>query len=97
MDEIASIIENKNLKAKDCRYHTIRSLENDGRIRALALKEDNKIHIEYTCPFCGNSSYMIQEWVDVSKAARIKFKFRCEKCDKLIKIEKLKSKKKEKR
>ncbi len=91
--EIGKIIENKGLKPSDCAYHTLRSLENSGKVRGLVVKGENILHIEYVCPFCGNSSYKTQEWKQVSRAAKIKFKFKCDKCGKTIKVEKLKGKK----
>ena len=93
MGKIDDIITQRNLKSADCGYHTIRTLENNGRVRALVVKGETVLHIEYTCPKCGHSAYKTQEWVNVSKGAKIKFILDCEKCGLKIKVEKLKGKK----
>ena len=93
-DKIQKIITEKKLTPADCAYHTLRSLENNGKVRALVVKGDNTIHIELICPFCGIYTYVTQEWGNVSKAAKIRFKTKCPKCGKTIKVEKLKGKKK---
>jgi rRNA maturation protein Nop10 len=96
MDDINKIIAAKKLKAADAEYHTIRVLENGGKIRALVIKGNNTLHIEYTCPNCGHSAYKTQPWVLVSKQARYKFSTKCDKCGFEIKVEKLKGGKKPK-
>ena len=70
-----------------------RSLENNGKVRALVIKGDNVIHIELICPKCGNYNYFSQEWKPVSKAAKIRFTIKCPKCGNTVKVEKLKGKK----
>lgn len=90
MDKIAKIIAEKNLKASDAEYHTLRTLENGGKIRALVIKGENIAHIEYVCPSCKHAGYKTQEWKKVSKAAKYRFKTKCDKCGFLIKVEKLK-------
>jgi ribosomal protein L37AE/L43A len=97
MDDIDKIIAAKNLKAKDAEYHTIRVLENGGKIRALVVKGDNTLHLEYTCPQCKHSAYKKQVWVPVSKAARVRFAVKCDKCGFEMKVEKLKGGKKPKK
>jgi len=92
-NKIDSIIKEKKLTPSDCRYHTLRSLENNGKLRALVIKGENIIHIELICPFCGAYSYMTQEWVKISKGSKFKFKLKCPKCGKLVKVSKLKGKK----
>ena len=96
MDEINRIIAEKKLKANDAEYHTIRLLENGGKIRALVVKGDNTLHIEYVCPSCKHAAYKKQEWAHVSKAARYKFSTKCDKCGFEINVDKLKGGKKPK-
>ncbi len=95
-DKISSIIKEKNLGAKDCKYHTLRTLENNGKVRCLIVKGDTTVHIELICPKCGEYSYITQEWKDVSKASKIRFRVECSNCGNKLKIEKLKGKKKKK-
>ncbi len=95
-DKIQKIIKEKNLTATDCSYHTLRTLENKGKIRALAIKGEDVIHIELICPFCNAYSYVTQEWGKVSKGSKFRFKVKCPKCEKLIKVTKLKGKKSKK-
>ena len=97
MGKIDDIIREKGLKPKDCSYHTIRALENNGRIRGMVIKGDNVIHIEYTCPKCGHKAYKAQEYKKVSKAAMYRFSTKCDKCGFNIKVEKLKGGKKKKK
>lgn len=92
-DKIQNMIAEKNIRPADCGYHTLRILENNGRIRALVLKGENTMHIEYVCPKCNHYDYVQQEWKQVSKAAKIKFEIKCSKCGFAIKVEKLKGKK----
>jgi len=92
-DKISKIIAEKKLTASDCGYHTLRILENNGKIRCLVVKGENIVHIELICPKCGTYSYITQEWGEVSKAAKLRFKVKCPKCGFLIKVEKLKGKK----
>jgi len=97
MDGISKIIAEKKLRAKDAEYHTIRILENGGKVRALVVKGDNTLHIEYTCPNCKHSAYKKQPYAAVSKAARCRFSTKCDKCGFEIKVEKLKGGKKPKK
>lgn len=87
--EIENMIKSRKLTIKDCDYHTLRNLENNGKIRALVLKGEKIVHIELICPNCGKYSYYTQEWKSVSKAAKYRFKTKCPKCGFLIKIAKL--------
>ena len=89
-DKIEKLIAEKGIQPADCVYHTIRTLENNGKIRALAIKGETVVHIEYVCPKCGNYGYFTQEWKDVSKGAKYKFTTKCPKCGFIIKVEKLK-------
>jgi len=93
-DKIESIIKEKKLTPAECDYHTLRILENNGKIRALVIKGDNLAHIEFTCPKCGNYEYKTQEWRKASKGAKYRFETKCSKCGNVIKVEKLKSAKK---
>lgn len=93
-DKIQTIIKEKKLSAQGCKYHTLRTLENNGKVRCLVIKGDDTVHIELICPKCGTYSYITQEWKPVSKAAKIRFRAECSKCGNKVKIEKLKSKKK---
>jgi predicted nucleic-acid-binding Zn-ribbon protein len=92
-DKIDKIIKEKKLTPSSCDYHTLRTLENKGKIRALVIKGDNKLHIELICPKCGTYNYMTQEWKQISKGAKIRFRVECPKCGNKIKVEKLKGKK----
>lgn len=92
-DKISGIISSKNLTPKECGYHTLRALENNGKVRALVVKGDKILHIEYVCPKCGHYAYITQEYKPVSKSAKIRFILKCAKCGETIKVEKLKGKK----
>ena len=92
-DKIDKIIAEKKLTAADCEYHTLRPLENNGKIRALVVKGESIIHIELICPKCGSYNYITEEWKPVSKAAKIRFAIKCLKCGNVVKVEKLKGKK----
>jgi ribosomal protein L33 len=92
-DKIDKIIAEKKLTAADCEYHTLRPLENNGKIRALVVKGENIIHIELICPNCGSYNYVTEEWKTVSKAAKIRFSIKCSKCGNVVKVKKLKGKK----
>ena len=91
--EIDKIITSRKLTPADCEYHTLRTLENNGKIRALVIKGENIAHIEFICPKCGTHSYQTQENKKVSKAAKIRYKVECPKCGEKLKIDKLKGKK----
>jgi hypothetical protein len=95
-DKIDSIIKEKKLTPPDCEYHTLRVLENNGKVRALVIKSIPIIHIESICPKCGNYDYNSQDYVKVSKAAKIRFTVKCSKCGTPIKVEKLKGGKQKK-
>jgi endogenous inhibitor of DNA gyrase (YacG/DUF329 family) len=92
-DKIQKIIAEKKLNPKECEYHTLRTLENNGKVRALVIKGDNTVHIELICPKCGTYSYTTQEYKKVSKASKIRFRTECPKCGNKVKVEKLKGKK----
>ena len=89
-DRIDKIIAEKKLTPATCGYHTLRVLENNGKVRALVVKGENVIHIELICPKCGAYDYHAQEWKKVSKGAKYRFETKCSKCGFEIKIEKLK-------
>jgi len=93
-DKIDKIIAEKKLTPTTCDYHTLRVLENNGKIRALVIKGEAIIHIELICPKCGTYDYQTQEWKKVSKGAKIRFSTKCPKCGNAIKVEKLKGAKK---
>jgi len=95
-DKIQKIINEKKLTPSDCSYHTLRTLENKGKIRVLVIKGENTAHIELICPFCNAYIYITQEWGKVSKGSKFRFKVKCPKCGKLVKISKLKGKKNKK-
>jgi len=92
-EKIDKIINEKKLTPSSCDYHTLRTLENKGKIRALAIKGDNTLHIELICPKCGAYSYITQEWKKVSKGAKYRFEAKCPECGNIIKVPKLKGKK----
>lgn len=92
-DKIDKIISEKKLTPSSCEYHTIRILENNGKIRALVVKGENILHVELICPKCGTYSYNTQKWKQVSKGAKYRFETKCSKCGNVVKIGKLKGKK----
>jgi ribosomal protein S27AE len=92
--EIEKIIKERKLTLADCDYHTLRTLENGGKLRALVLKGEKIAHVEFICPKCGNYEYKTIEWKPVSKAAIYRFSVTCSKCGYVIKVEKLKKAKK---
>jgi hypothetical protein len=89
-DKIDKVIADRKLSASDCEYHTIRVLDNNGKIRALVVKGESVVHVEMICPKCGNYDYHIEEWKHISKAAKIRLTAKCPKCGEKVKIEKLK-------
>jgi len=89
-DKIDKIIAEKKLTPATCDYHTLRVLENNGKVRALVAKGENIVHIELICPKCGEYSYQTEEWKQVSKGAKIRFTIKCQKCGNIVKVEKLK-------
>ncbi len=92
-NKINEIIRGRKLTPSDCSYHTLRTLENNGKIRVLVIKGEVMAHIELICPFCNAYSYVTQEWGKASKGSKYRFKIECPKCGKLVKVSKLKGKK----
>lgn len=84
-DKISSLIKEKNLKSSQCVYHTLRILDNGGKVRVLVLP-DQIARAEYVCPKCGQYGYYEVEW-------KRPFSVKCEKCGATIKVPKLKGKK----
>ncbi len=95
--EIDRIIQERKLKAADAGYHTLRPLENGGRVRCLVIKGEDQAHIEYVCPGCKHAAYKQQPWVTASKGSKFRFSTKCDKCGFEIKVPKLKGGPKEKR
>jgi peptide subunit release factor 1 (eRF1) len=95
--EIDKLIKERGLKAGDAEYHTIRTMENGGRVRALVIKGEKTVHLEYICPQCKHAGYKHQEWKDAGKGAKFRFSFKCDKCGFEIKVPKLKGGPKEKK
>ncbi|MFH0928975.1 MAG: hypothetical protein V1818_01310 [Candidatus Aenigmatarchaeota archaeon] len=93
-DKIDKIIKERKLTPPDCTYHTLRPLENGGRLRVLVIKGEDVAHAELICPYCGKYTYSEQEYKKVSKAAKVRLRIECSGCGKNIKVEKLKGKKK---
>ncbi|NOZ81924.1 MAG: hypothetical protein GXO63_02120 [Candidatus Micrarchaeota archaeon] len=83
MNIISEFIEKNGIKPSDCKYHTLRSLENNGKVRVLVLKSDSVARTEYICPGCSHHGYTEKEW-------RRPFSVKCEKCGFLIRVPKLK-------
>jgi hypothetical protein len=93
-DKIEKIIAERKLTPAECGYHTLRILENNGKVRALVIKGESIVHIEFICSKCGNYEYKTQEWGKFSKGAKYRFEAKCSKCGNIIKVKKLKSAKK---
>jgi peptide subunit release factor 1 (eRF1) len=89
-DRIEKFIEEKGIKPSDCSYHTLRTLENNGKIRVLVLKGENIARCEYICPKCGHYAYCEKEW-------KRPFSVKCEKCGATIKVPRLLSEIKKKK
>jgi len=89
-DKIEKVINDKKSTPVECEYHTLRNLENKGKIRALVIKGESIAHIELICPKCGNYDYHTQEWKQASKGAKYRFEIKCPKCGNVIKVSKLK-------
>ena len=88
-DKISKFIKEKGIKPSDCSYHTLRSLENNGKIRVLVLKEDGIARCEYICPYCSHYGYEEKPW-------KRPFSVKCGKCGKSIRVPKLLSELKKK-
>ena len=86
-EKIGNIIRDRKLTTKDCAYHTLRNLEDGGKLRILVLKGENQAHVEYVCSKCKNYGYKQEEW-------KRPFQFKCENCGATIKVSKLKGKSK---
>ena len=89
-NKIDQIIKERGLKASECAYHTLRSLDNDGKIRVLAIKGEENATAEYICPFCGKHGSAEELW-------KRPFSIKCCGCDKTMKVPKLKGKKDKKK
>ena len=96
-NKITKIITDKKLKISDCAYHTLRVPEDGGKVRALLVKGEKMMHVEYVCPSCKHEGYKQQEWKAVTKAAMYRFETKCDKCGFLIQVPKLKGGKKKKK
>lgn len=79
-------------------YITTRELLNQlgqptGRIRILKMKEAGEAVVEYVCPTCGFSEKRKELWTEpflTGKGANKTFNIVCKKCNRKIKILKLK-------
>jgi len=89
-DKITQIIKERGLKPSDCAYHTLRGLENNGKIRVLAIAGETNALAEYICPFCGHHGMEEKLW-------KRPFSVKCGGCGKTIKVPKLKGKKNKKK
>ncbi len=81
-DKIAKFIKENGIKPSDCTYHTLRTLENGGKLRVLVLKSETIARCEYICPKCGHYGYCEKEW-------KRPFSFKCENCGATIRVPKL--------
>ena len=81
--KIQEFIQKNNIKPSECKYHTLRDLDNKGKVRVLVLKKDSIAKVEYICPFCGHYGYLEKEW-------KRPFRFKCENCGRTIRVPKLK-------
>jgi len=86
--KIDELVKEKNLKPSECLYHTIRILDNDGKIRVLVL-HDKIARVEYNCHKCGEYGYQEVPW-------KRPFSVKC-KCGAIIKVPRLKGKKDKKK
>ena len=93
-DKIEKIIAERKLTPKECEYHTLRILENNGKVRVLVIKGEGKAYVELVCPHCGKYTYEEQDYKKVSKASKIRLRIECSGCGKKTKVDKLKAKKK---
>lgn len=68
-------------------YVTNRSLEGPsgkGRIKIIKLKEESLASVEYVCPMCGFEEKKKKEW-------KRPFSIRCDNCNHLIRVPKLRT------
>ncbi len=84
-DKISKFVAENRIKPSDCAYHTLRNLENGGKMRVLVWN-DSIARTEYVCPKCGFYSYEELQW-------KRPFSVKCAKCGLVIKVPKLKGKK----
>ena len=90
---------------KKMRYFTKRSIYKRGDLRAETFEptehyavlwvyeeEPERLHINYYCPNCNNKDYKTGVFDGVSEVI-----FKCDSCEKLIKIPKLRGKRKKKK
>ena len=82
MGKIDDYIQENSVKPSKTIYHTNRTIDGVGKIRVLATK-DNVARVEYKCPYCEHEDYTEEEW-------KRPFSIKCGKCDKTIKVPKLK-------
>ena len=95
MRKIEELIKQLGLRPSDCAYHTWRKIKDEktgkeGEIRVLVVKGSESAHVEYRCPACGHESYLTKPW-------RRPFSVRCEKCNYLIRVPRLRDEIKRKR
>ncbi len=81
-NKIARFIKERGIKPSDCAYHTLRNLENNGKIRVLVLKGEDIARCEYICPYCSHYGYCEKRW-------NRPFSVKCENCGKSIRVPKL--------
>jgi len=73
-------VTNRTLASKDGR-------EDAGRVKVFVKNDSDMLEGEYKCPECGNEGKINQDF-------KRPIKVRCEKCEHLMKLPKLKGKKK---
>jgi len=89
LSKISAFISENKISPRDCEYHTLRELDNGGKLRVLVLKKDLLARVEYVCPKCKKEGYSESAW-------KRPFSIKCEGCGKTINVPKLKGKKEKK-
>ena len=86
-EKIENIIRDRKLAPASCTYHTLRNLEDGGKLRVLVIKGETQANVEYICSKCKQYGFKQEEW-------KKPFQFKCDNCGATIKVPKLKGKKK---
>lgn len=79
-------------------YITTRSLSNSsgeekGKVKILKMREESDAQVELMCPECGFTEKRREDWTEpfvTGEGSKKKFVVKCNKCDSVVKILKLK-------